>query len=761
MPLFVDSVSSNISSKKPVSLQKKNTFNAGDEKKEDMNEKCATSDKETSQKGTKSRVESPVKIRSIKDKLEGIALNLYESMNNEHIHRLGWNGFYDLDERNNALLRHTPTAPLLTKQIGNHRTNVGEENVTRSERLQMGEKAVGGAAAIFEATELSDKQSLLIVAGSESGDTSRMSSASYLSTNKCDDYSLSLDDQFFATFIQFIEINVKKQQHNGEKNTEQKSSPEDPSSIQEEKFGIISNLFRRKIDPLPPPALTSSLYEVLKSFRGGRGKIVEMDLNGALSCIPLADISASVSSSKLKVGEFLTFRAIPLWLKSFQALPWQDRKLLWSLNSETTNLLDDPTSELVVKKHTFDLIAFYFQEILGAFSVDSLCDFIQQYGCYLDVQQALVAVSNKAELKEVGITILKLAEYDPLHQHALSDFTYNGQVILSSVLKELDKAVSDKSHIPHLVALYPNLKPQQIERAVGGKDSPFFYEYLTRLLHVSGGKEMARMDADIVATWCILSTKQHKFDRLANFRSVVSDDGINYNRNLPLLMDLCMSLKEYLLAVDVMVEVLTNFSCLEGEVDTRMMSSVLENLRTVGLSHILKKAEMKENASSIVSKLFQTWNIAANQTDDFRLHYELYEIFQQTVSHFENYSSRVDDPEIVDAILKMIDFISENAPPSEALSTFKLMLPTLKVQHDNCCGHMVSSIRIILKRSVIEEKEHNFSPSLLRIQRIRQQQRNSLEDGLLDLDMEIKENSDNEGLTLWAAIGDGCVVVNK
>lgn len=79
--------------------------------------------------------------------------------------------------------------------------------------------------------------------------------------------------------------------------------------------------------------------------------------------------------------------------------------------------------------------------------------------------------------------------------------------MLSSVLKKLDKAVSDESHIPHLVALYPNLKPQQIERAVGGKDSPFFYEYLTRLLHESGGKEMARMDADIVAVsfWSILA----------------------------------------------------------------------------------------------------------------------------------------------------------------------------------------------------------------------------------------------------------------
>lgn len=242
---------------------------------------------------------------------------------------------------------------------------------------------------------------------------------------------------------------------------------------------------------------------------------------------------------------------------------------------------------------------------------------------------------------------------------------------------------------------------------------------------------------------------------------MVSDDGLNYNRNLPLLMDLCMSLKEYLLAVDVMVEILTNFSCPEEEVNTRMISSVLENLRNVGLSHILRKSEMKEKAPSIVSKLFQIWNIAANQTEDFRLHCELFEIFQQTVSHFEHSSSRVDDPEIVDAILKMIDFISENAPPSEALSAFKLMLPTLKVQHDSCCGHMVSSIRIILKRSVMEEKEHNFSPSLLRIQRIRQQQRSNLEDNLLDLDIENKKKSDKEGLALWAAIGDGCVVVNK
>lgn len=62
--------------------------------------------------------------------------------------------------------------------------------------------------------------------------------------------------------------------------------------------------------------------------------------------------------------------------------------------------------------------------------------------------------------------------------------------------------MSDESHIKHLVALYPYLKPQQVERAAGGKDSQFFYLYLTRLLDASGGKEMARMDADVVAVSC-------------------------------------------------------------------------------------------------------------------------------------------------------------------------------------------------------------------------------------------------------------------
>lgn len=242
---------------------------------------------------------------------------------------------------------------------------------------------------------------------------------------------------------------------------------------------------------------------------------------------------------------------------------------------------------------------------------------------------------------------------------------------------------------------------------------------------------------------------------------MVLDDGKNYNRNLPLLMDLCMSVKEYLFAVDVMIEILTKSPSPEEQVDIRMMSSILENLRTVGLSYMLEKMEKNENASSIVFfKLFQCWGVAAN-TEDFRLNCELFEIFQQTISHFKNSTCRAGDPEIVESILKMIDFISENAPPLEALSALKLMLPTLKVQHGNCCEYMVSSIRTILKRSVIEEGQYNFSPSLLRIQRIRQQQRADFKESGIDLDIENEEKPSDQGQALWAAIGDGNVVVNK
>lgn len=352
-PLFGSDVSSSFSNKRSDTLQKVNSSTAaGGEKKEDINEKSAvafvpTSAKEISLHKTTSTVKNPVSMRSIKDKLEGIAFNLYESINNEHIHRLGWSGFYDLDERNNSLLRRIPTAPFFSTgeaHNGNHETDI-----STIERLQIGGIALSGAAAIFEATELSDKQELLIIARSESGGTSRMSSVSYLTSNKCDDHFLSRDDQFFASFIQFIEIHVKKMQKNDD---DKNNEPDDSSSTQDEKVGIISNLFRRKIDPLPPHTLTLSLYEVFKSFQGGRGKVAEMGMDGALACIPFADASTSISTSKLKVSNFLIFRAIPLWLKSFRPLAWQERKLLWPLNSQTANLLDDPTSEIIVKKQT-------------------------------------------------------------------------------------------------------------------------------------------------------------------------------------------------------------------------------------------------------------------------------------------------------------------------------------------------------------------------------------------------------------------------
>lgn len=50
-----------------------------------------------------------------------------------------------------------------------------------------------------------------------------------------------------------------------------------------------------------------------------------------------------------------------------------------------------------------------------------------------------------------------------------------------------------------LVISFPDLMPWQVEEAVGGKQSEFYYNYLAGLFDAKRGKIAARMDGDLVA----------------------------------------------------------------------------------------------------------------------------------------------------------------------------------------------------------------------------------------------------------------------
>ena len=71
-----------------------------------------------------------------------------------------------------------------------------------------------------------------------------------------------------------------------------------------------------------------------------------------------------------------------------------------------------------------------------------------------------------------------------------------------------------------------------------------YYEYLSTLLHSMYGDQTARQDKELLREWCCLSVESDAPDYRANFYSVAHGNNKAYNRDLPMLLDLSMKIKD-------------------------------------------------------------------------------------------------------------------------------------------------------------------------------------------------------------------------
>ncbi len=167
--------------------------------------------------------------------------------------------------------------------------------------------------------------------------------------------------------------------------------------------------------------------------------------------------------------------------------------------------------------YSCDLITFYLEQIIELSSSEEVIDFIAKYGSYLNLNSSISVSMGSLKAKLVIPKLVEVAKHDPLCQSAV-DYKYKGevrfplsyfcdtfsltfllQILLLSVLMNLDEIVRKDEDTSILVRLYPDLQPWQVEIAAGGKESPYYYKYICLLLDIKNGNYAARMNSDIVA----------------------------------------------------------------------------------------------------------------------------------------------------------------------------------------------------------------------------------------------------------------------
>lgn len=123
------------------------------------------------------------------------------------------------------------------------------------------------------------------------------------------------------------------------------------------------------------------------------------------------------------------------------------------------------------------------------------------------------------------------------------------------------------------VAAYPDIQPWQVKKACLLDTTPetwtedsnhakFYYSYLSLLLDPVEGVEAARQDAKLVKEWCALSvgisedgsariSKARNMDNFLLVASRTSSSHLAYRRDVASLLEYCMVIHDYSLALDL------------------------------------------------------------------------------------------------------------------------------------------------------------------------------------------------------------------
>lgn len=117
-----------------------------------------------------------------------------------------------------------------------------------------------------------------------------------------------------------------------------------PQSLESLLFGAkVSSMLttKKQSHALPPEDVTSVLFDLMTNLTVTPDEISLNDSNHhvrlkSTALVPFRERHSRGNENAMYAAQFLISDALPVWLKSFQPLPWEQRRILWPKNRSTS-----------------------------------------------------------------------------------------------------------------------------------------------------------------------------------------------------------------------------------------------------------------------------------------------------------------------------------------------------------------------------------------------------------------------------------------
>jgi len=469
---------------------------------------------------------------------------------------------------------------------------------------------------------------------------------------------------------------------------------------------------------------------------------------------------------------FLLLEALPLWMNTFEPLNVKYRKMLFPVyqfsdihgkgggagaNDDASVMstgsvwggstkggfveeaIEGAALDPEIRVHTCYLTTFYFtnqffpknkkrQYHLKPDKEQEACDFVKKYGAYLKLHPSLVAAA-KAQSRKLTEELLNVAKYDPKHCEMMKELhkleknkdaiVLYEPAMLSALLVCLQKNLFTPSRfeeavLPLFTTAYPDLKPWQVYDGA----EEYTYSYLCLLLHPLSGSDGARKDKYLVQEWCKLSiSDKNNQDKISNFLLVARyRDNMAaklYYRDLPMLLDLAMTLQNHDLALDLVEEIIHHKKY--GR-DALSLTHTLDSLRLIAKTAIQTSLSTSLSSSPLLQRVLLRFNDLACSKTPFVLESisipKQLEHLLEACGDGQTTPSPPPHPVITKKQREFLTLVTAVAKPSDAL------IALVQWNRFHCSPHMIPVVapllQRLLRRGAMEEEERDELSNSLR-----------------------------------------------
>ena len=277
-------------------------------------------------------------VISTSDRLQRIASHVFGILNEDHLYGAWKSGFYDLNEEVNLLLRHEKfkqKSSIIPASNYNAVNETEGSHLSLPQRCVLGNDAFVGAGVLFDLIESSTTgmendvlNDIQILCANDEMSTITSSSMHY---------DLAKEEAFYSTMLRLLEDHLRRSDDESEKKQE----------------AYLSSIFSKARSPLPPENITAALFDIAVKQMENLNEITFLSLKSDYFIkLNKEGLSHEVACESNKLISFVIGKALPMWLTTFDPVPWQERKLLFPLDKLTSNLLHDVASEVIVKQYT-------------------------------------------------------------------------------------------------------------------------------------------------------------------------------------------------------------------------------------------------------------------------------------------------------------------------------------------------------------------------------------------------------------------------